>query len=686
MVAKEVTSNGLGDGLLRGPLYLALGMCAGACGYFALSFEPWLVLAIGGFVAALALSRFAFTVVVLGRIGRNLIMFGLGLSLGFLVSKVHTDFRAPPIIEKVIGPAMVEGWVTSVEPGSSGPRLRLTVHAVAGLDEASTPQHIRLTHTNRLEVEPGRFVRCWAVVRPPPQAEYPGDYPFNRQAWFSGLDGVGYVMGRCRGGALGDEVQAGPALQTRIGELRRSLARHVNVAAGERAGGFAAALASGDRSFMREEDMEALRASGLAHLLAISGLHLGIVGSLVYFSLRRLLAAWEWFALRVPTQKPAAAAAITACAAYLILSGASVSTQRAFIMASIAFLAILLDRAPLSLRTFSLALIAVLLLQPASVMTPGFQMSFAATGALIAAYEAWARRQAERGPGQRRGIVFVLKSLVLTSVIGAAATAPFALFHFGRAAPFGLAANLLAMPIITFISAPVAGLSLISWPFGLSDMCLAVFGWSLERVLSIAHTIEAFQPSSELVGAPMPVLALGFFTAGLVGACLGQSARQRVLFLLIAGTFGGIVWANAPRLVFHWSASGDIYAADASSIGRSNFAAGDGMAPLQFADMLVTNDCTKNGCGFETPSGLLLAGPESWLSRQCSRKPAYVLTLEAEPPRRCFPNASIVRWSDVQLSGAITVRRTALGTSEVSRPSCGHRPWQPCLTEQGDGP
>ncbi|HIG21405.1 MAG TPA: DUF4131 domain-containing protein, partial [Henriciella sp.] len=520
--------------VLNGPLYFALGLCLGAIVYFTVPFEPPLLvllalaLAIGGAVFSGLRHAGGFAL-------RLVLILIMGAVCGAMVSKIHTLIRPVPPVQQMIGPTMIEGWVSAVEPGEKGVRLRIDVHAIGGIEPERLPSRIRLTHSLSLNVAPGRFIRCWAVLRPPPQPGMPGDYAFNRQAFFDGLDGVGYVQGRCRGGTLGAQRGFMERVRSTVSVMRRSLAIHVRDAAGERTGGFAAALASGDRSFMNQEDVEALRRAGLAHLLAISGLHLGIVGGLVYFSVRRVLSLWEWFALRVPVQKPAAAVALVMTALYLVLSGASISTQRAFIMAAVFFGAILLDRSPLSFRSFAVAMSAVILIQPHSVMTPGFQMSFAATGALIATYLVWReKRQAQPDRTSGNGFVFTLQSLVVTSIVGAAATAPFALYHFDRVAPGGLWANLLAMPIITFVSAPLAGLALATAPIGLDEPFLRLFGWSLEQVLAVAHWVSNQPGSDFMIKDPMPAGVLFVLSVGLIAFCLVRGLVYRAIAAAVA--------------------------------------------------------------------------------------------------------------------------------------------------------
>ena len=600
----------------------------------------------------------------------------MGAVCGAMVSKIHTLIRPVPPVQQMIGPTMIEGWVSAVEPGEKGVRLRIDVHAIGGIDPERLPSRIRLTHSLSLNVAPGRFIRCWAVLRPPPQPGMPGDYAFNRQAFFDGLDGVGYVQGRCRGGTLGAQRGFMERVRSTVSVMRRSLAIHVRDAAGERAGGFAAALASGDRSFMNQEDVEALRRAGLAHLLAISGLHLGIVGGLVYFSVRRVLSLWEWFALRVPVQKPAAAVALVMTALYLVLSGASISTQRAFIMAAVFFGAILLDRSPLSFRSFAVAMSAVILIQPHSVMTPGFQMSFAATGALIATYLVWReKRQAQPDRTSGNGFVFTLQSLVVTSIVGAAATAPFALYHFDRVAPGGLWANLLAMPIITFVSAPLAGLALATAPIGLDEPFLRMFGWSLEQVLAVAHWVS-IQPGSDfMIKDPMPAGVLLVLSVGLIVICLVRGLVYRAI--ATAGTVlaAGLVWITVPSIVLHWSASGEVLVRnEETGWQKLAVASGDGLPPLTLGELEAGYECRETTCSFDTAAGLIAIVDSE---PSCMRDAAYVL-LADDRQTLCSAPESVIVWSQVEQAGGLSLIRNWRGQTHISAMPCGRRKWQPC--------
>lgn len=656
------------------PLLLAFSMVAGAAAYFLLPSEPpaW---AAGVLVCAAAASLWLARRWLLPGLVETAGWILLGIALGAGAGVTRTALVSSPVIPAETAPLMLEGWLSEVEPGAKGPRLRIDVHAVSGLSPEQTPKVVRVTHRLGLEVSPGRFVRCRAVLRPPPAPAMPDEYDFQRQAWFEQLGAVGYVQGRCQGGSLGAPrgwlEQAG----IEVAAFRRRLAEHVAVASGDRAGGFAAALVSGDRSFMPIADQEALRNSGLAHLLAISGLHMAIVGGLVFALVRGALALVEPLALRVPVQKPAALVALLASLCYLVVSGAGVSTQRAFIMSAVVFGAVLFDRAALSLRSFAIAMILVVLLQPESVMTPGFQMSFAATGALIATYEAWTARraQAERvmGPVSRSWA-----SLAVTSLVAGTATAPFALYHFNRLAGLGLLANLAAMPVITFVSGPLAALALILTPFGLGDVGLRWFGYSLEIILNIAQLASGAAPSAIAPASQMPGSALAFFSLALALAVVAKG-RARILLSGLACLPAAWLWMSAPGFVVHLSPSGEVFIRQAGGqVVRIAYADGDGLSPLRFSTVAETGACTGWPCRIESVAGpVILADPDIG-KPVCLPAPHAA----AETRKPALPaDAGCVRslgWRTVVAGGGVTLY--ANGRLKSGTDGCGRRPWRPC--------
>lgn len=400
---------------------------------------------------------------------------------------VANTFSSKPLTSPV-DRVMVEGWLEEVSSSGSSSRYVIDVQSISNFPKDQTPEKVRLTIRGEPELIPGRYIRCFASLRPPPSAMLPGDYNFAQQAYFQKLGAVGFVFGRCNPGRLSEPDDFQDRLRYRINSSRHALAERLSQTNGGSSGAaLAAAVMTGDRSFLSEDVQEDLRGSGLAHLLAISGLHMGLAAGAFYFVLFRLLALVEPLSLRVPVQKIAGIGALLAITIYLVFSGASISTQRAYVMLGTGLLFGLLDRPVVSFQALAFAMFAVVLISPWAVTTPGFQMSFAATAALIAAYRH--RLQSGRlitSKGALGKFREFLYGVVLTSWVAGLATLPFALYHFDRAAPLGFFANLFVMPIVTLVSVPLAAITAILLPFGWEDFSLFLLARSLDLVFSLA--------------------------------------------------------------------------------------------------------------------------------------------------------------------------------------------------------
>ena len=252
---------------------------------------------------------------------------------------------------------------------------------------------------------------------------------------------------------------------------------------------------------------------GLAHLLSISGLHIGLVAGILLFGLRAGLALIPPLALRIPTKKVAAIAALAATGGYVLLAGAPVPAQRAFVMTAIVMVAILTDRSALTMRLIAWAAAAVALVRPEAVLGASFQMSFAAVTALIATHEALAKKRS-RGPRTLASrVTRELAAVALTSFIAGTATAPFAAYHFHRLADYGVLANLVAVPITGFWVMPLAILAFALMPFGLEGWALVPMGWGIEAIIVVAQWVAALPGAAVQVPA-MPSAALAVVVVG----------------------------------------------------------------------------------------------------------------------------------------------------------------------------
>ena len=507
-------------------VWLPVGLGLGIAIYFNSPSEPdWhlaLLVVVAGSVIGLAGAAFARTWPPLIPIG--LLVFAV--SAGFAVASFRTSAVSAPVLERPLIGVFLEGTVLSIERRPESARLIVEVTRLAWLDPSERPERVRIV-SKRLpaEIRPGDRLRATVGLRPPPAPAMPGAYDFQRRAFFEKIGAVGFTMGAISSEAVKDR---GLDIPLALERARDQASTIIRATLSSPAGPLAAALLTGDRSGIGESDLAALRDSGLAHLLAISGLHLGLVAGIVFFLSRALLAAIESIALAYPIKKCAALIALAAAFAYLLLTGWSAPTLRAFIMTGLVLLAVILDRRAISMRLVGLAAGLILLTTPEALMGASFQLSFAAVTALVAVYET---RHPERpmvdGNRPLLGKVGLwLFYLSLTTIIATLATAPLAAIHFNRVAVYGLLANLLAVPIATFWVMPMGLAALLMLPLGLHAWPLDLMAAGINAIMGIAHSV-ADLPGAVISlptphGVTLPLLA----AAGVVAAlCRGWPSR-----------------------------------------------------------------------------------------------------------------------------------------------------------------
>ena len=320
---------------------------------------------------------------------------------------------------------------------------------------------------------------------------------------------------------------------------RQDIAERIRASLGPEAGGVAAALMTGNRGAIPADVVSALRDAGLAHLLAISGLHVGLIAASLFAVVRGLLALWPAVALCFPIKKWAAAASLGGTFVYLLVTGATIPTQRAFLMTGLVLIAVMLDRVAISMTLVAWAAVVVLLLSPESLLGPSFQMSFAAVVALIATYEIVRVRFGEwrsRARFSRRALVYLM-GVGLTTLVAGLATAPYAAFHFNRFVDYGLAANLAAVPVMAIWIMPWSVAAYALMPLGLEAVALAPMGWGIDVVIAIARTVAGW-PGSVTLLPSMPVASLVAITLGGLWLCLW---RRRWRLAGLAGFLAGAV-------------------------------------------------------------------------------------------------------------------------------------------------
>jgi competence protein ComEC len=344
----------------------------------------------------------------------------------------------------------------------------------------------------------------------PPAPSEPGANDLGRSLYFQSIGAVGFAYGKARVIVPARE----PSLSQRIGaaveDMRLVMTRRIQAALPGSTGGIASALITGERGGISDEDEDALRDAGLAHVLAIAGLHMALVGGGIFWLLRAVLAAIPALALNYPIKKWAAAGALAAGSFYLVASGAAPSSVRAFVMLACVMAAVLLDRPALSMRSLALAAAILLLLKPEAIAEPGFQMSFAAVAGLVAVAE-WEMRRERTTP---RGALYrYAHGIVMTSLVGSLATLPFALFHFERATHYAVLGNLIAMPVMGFWVMPAAALSVALMPLGLEGMPLHLLGQGIAVMVAMGRWVSGL-PGAVSMAPAMPLSALVLISLG----------------------------------------------------------------------------------------------------------------------------------------------------------------------------
>lgn len=489
-------------------LWVPVFIGAGAGGYFALKFEPAFPVGISILgVALLMLGYFRISNILLKLLFAALALMIVGLMLASY--RAHS-VGAPVLSEPYFG--AVEGRVVKLDRSQSN-RLRITLDRVTlyGLEPDQTPERVRITlPTKNAYAETGTRMLIYARLEGPGAPVEPGGFDFRRWAWFHQLGGVGYALGPL----LPSAQTAETSVMMHLTNTRHWLSALIRESIPGNNGAFAAAILTGDRSSIDPAQLKDLRASNLAHLLAISGLHMGLLTGFTFGLFRYGVAAIPNLALKVNAKKIGAAVAMPVGLAYLVISGASIATQRAYIMALVVLIAVLLDRPAFTLRAVALAALIVLVIAPESVTQVGFQMSFAATIGLVAGFEALRHTKFWRRPvvGWKKFAKGAF-SVGFSSAVAGAATAPFAAFHFNQFAQYGLLANLLAVPLMGFVVMPAALTALILTPIGLAAPLYWIAGAGIGMILSIAHMVAGLEGAVVLVPSgnaiALPVFAFG---------------------------------------------------------------------------------------------------------------------------------------------------------------------------------
>ena len=615
-----------------------------------------------------------------------LVLILMGVA-GFGRAALHTKAVTTSVLPE--RSYVITGWVEKLTTSGSFKTAYIRVHSIDKLSAAETPFRVRV-RLKPYGVKPGEGIRIRAVLSPPPGPAVVGGYDTGRAAWFRRIGGFGYAISKV------EKVRINPGtfsdrLDRILVRFRAGLSRRIQARAPPETAGLQAALLTGDRSAIPPEQAQVLRDAGLAHVLAISGLHMGILAGGAYVLLSWILAVTGPLARRYDMRKWAAGAAIFVASFYLLISGASISTQRAYIMAVIMFAAIILDRRAVSLRAVAVAATLTLLIHPESLLSTGFQMSFSATAALVVVYRYWADHRLDYNRRHmlariRNGLV----TLSLTSLVAGLATGGFAALGFHRFARYGFIGNLLAMPVFTLIVMPSGFIAVLLMPLGLEYWPLWLMGKGLDAVLSISGLVAGLDHAVWHFKSAGPGV-LSLYGLGFAFLCLGPY-RVRLAGLVTMG-LALLWWTQTSRPDMRISEAGRIAFWDTSDInllyvdrkrgdgfGRARFVERAGRPDARFQSYYDTQAlCDALACRLRIKGKIVTVASEPQAVRTaCAESDLVILTLrQAGPVARRQCNSVLIDGQSLAQGGAIelTFQGNHIRMQQSNPPKRRNRPW-----------
>src|SRR6266851_4948640 len=586
------------------------------------------------------------------------------MAAGFATATWKTARIAHGVLARPMYSVSLSGFVEARDIRERTDRFVLRVSQMESPRGKTTLERVRLSVRKGTAPAVGSFVELKARLQPPLAPLRPGSYDFGRDMYFAGIGASGFVTGAIK--TVAPPMSGGLSLRY-------------------------AAFMQGLRDAISARVNDAMFISGLGHVLSISGYHMAVVAGVVFFAVRALLALIPGLTVSFPIKKWSAAAALAAAGFYLLLSGAEVATQRSFFMTAVVLIAIMVDRRAVTFRTLAVAAMIVLAIAPEALVHPSFQMSFAATLGLVALVQIGMPRLFASPDNSATARVALwggreIMTLALASFVAGLATTPYAAFHFHRVTPYGVLANLAAMPVVSAVVMPAGLLGLLAMPFGLDGVFWQLMGWGIDWMIVVTEWVAALPGAIGRMAAfgigPLIAASAGIVLLGLLRTPL-RWAGSAVLVL-------AVVWALAvpqPDILI----SGDGHnvgvrgrdgrlhlmrtAKDAFLVKEWLAADADARQPGD-ASLADGVSCDEAGCVTQLADGGLvaLALRSDALSDDCERA-ALVVAARQAPPSCPSP---VIGQDRLRRQGAMALRRTRDGFAvDAVKPKGIDRPWSP---------
>jgi competence protein ComEC len=666
---------------------------AGIALYFTASREPVLFVTVG---TAMACCAVAF----LARRGRFFVAAVMlaAIASGFATATWKTARVAHTVLARPLYSVSLTGFVETRDIRERTDRFVLRVATMDAPRLSTKLERVRLSVKKGTAPDVGSFVELKARLLPPLAPLRPGSYDFARDLFFQGIGASGFAMGTIKTAAPPDSG----GLRLRYAALMQGLRDTIDTRIRSRLDGderaIATALLTGRRDAISQPVNDAMFISGLGHVLSISGYHMAVVAGVVFFAVRALLALIPALMVSTPIKKWAAAVALVAAAFYLLLSGAEVATQRSFFMTAVVLIAVMVDRRAITFRTLAVAAMIVLAVAPEALVHPSFQMSFAATLGLVALVQVGLPRLFATPDSSAASRVALwggreVAILLLGSLVAGLATTPYAAFHFHRVTPYGVLANLAAMPVVSAVVMPAGMLGLMAAPFGFDGFFWSLMGVGIDWMIAVTQWVAGLPGAVGRIFSfgtlPMIAASIGIILMGLLRTPLRWSGA------MVLGV--SIMWAlmvRQPEILIsadghnvgvrgrdghlHLMRSGkdaflirEWLAADADARAAADASLADGVS------------CDEAGCVAGLADGGLVAQSlrADGLADDCAR--AVLVVTARQTSKDC--GASVIDQERLRRQGALALRRKAGGFEvEAVRPRGFDRPWSPAVAGEGD--
>jgi competence protein ComEC len=664
------------------PLWVAVLFAAGCALYFTLPSEPSPYSLFAGFALipfALQARRKAWHMRAMLLLALLLVCFGAAWA------KFSADNHAPVMLERGLYPRPIEGVVEALEFLPTGIRITLAEVRIADWPEAKTPERVRLSLRVRAipDVEVGARVQLRAGLLPPMGPILRGSFDFSRYFYFRDIGAVGYglmpltILEKAEpNGFLGFWQKA-----------RHHLTRDIRATLPGVEGAIASGLITGDDAAITPATYETLRATNLLHIIAISGAHMVVIGGVVFVALRLLFLTMPRFGLTPRAKQLAAAITLIALTAYLLITGVDISATRAYIMMALLLLSVMALREVQPMYSLALTAIIMLLYHPSDILEPGFQLSFAATMAMIAVVASqWKRGVSDLRLRMARLPFHAIAMFLLFSISAELATMPLVMGMFNQFAPYGVLANFVVGPIVTLVIMPAVALYFVLLPFGVQAVALKLMALGIQGMLAVAEEIASW-PSALLFFPSPPAWAIGCYVLGLCWVCIWQTRMRWLGMVPMLAVLASMPFTKLPDMVVSADAR---YLAFRTEQGMT-LAQGraSSMVPKLLANALgestlltlprSAQQCELGMCIYESAYGRILyqrkyAGELDQCAEAKKHEAVLLVTLRSR--LRC-PDVFVINANDRRAQGAYALTKTEnFWEIETTRDFQGVRPWR----------